>query len=91
MAIAEMVRMASAPDEFTRAIFLDMPASQIVLLQGFFELYDGLGTVRTIEKNQAMVCVLTTPSQIEETCRVLEGLRGEIQWRQIECTNSPLD
>jgi hypothetical protein len=66
--------------ENTVAFVLEVPRSQIILLQVFFELYDGVGTVRTLEVDKGIVCVMTTPS-LEEDCRsVLMGIREQVSW-----------
>lgn len=67
-------------DPETVAYYLEVPRNQIVLLQTYFELYDGVGTVRTLEGDRAVVCVLTTPSMAKDCREVLEGIREQVAW-----------
>jgi hypothetical protein len=71
-------------------IYLDVPREHIVLLQSFFELYDGVGTVRTVQSAARVVCVMTTESQLATSLAVLEGIREIIHWRLVECNDDPL-
>lgn len=71
------------------ALYLEVPRSQVVLLQAYFELYDGVGTVRTLEGNNPIVCVLTTPEQIEDCIGVLQAIREQVQWNI--CKEVPAD
>ena len=72
---------AQSPDPNIIALYLEVPRSQVVLLQAYFELYDGVGTVRTLEGEKPVVCVLTTPGQLEDCLSALEAIRGQVQWR----------
>lgn len=77
-------RMAVGDD--TVAFLLEVPRSQIVLLQVFFELYDGVGTIRTLEVEKGIVCVMTSPS-LENDCRsVLMGIREQVAWTPCPAT-----
>lgn len=74
----------TALDPETRAIVLSVPGEQVVALQGFFELYEGIGTVRTLDIQRSLVCILTTAT-MEPTCRaVLEAIQGQINWEDRE-------
>jgi len=63
------------------AWYLEVPRPQIVLLQAYFELYDGVGTVRTLEGQDEVVTVLTTPSQKGDCIGVLNAIREQVSWR----------
>lgn len=63
------------------ALYLEVPASRVVWLQGFFENYEGLGTVRTLDSSKSLVCVLTTPSLERDCIAALEALRPQTAWR----------
>ena len=77
----ETLRAASRSlDPGTIALYLEVPRSQVVLLQAYFELYDGVGTVRTLQGDDPVVCVLTTPGQFEDCVGVLGAIREQVQW-----------
>lgn len=67
-------------DEHARAIFLQLPPSDVVLLQALIESYEGVATVRTIDLKRSLVCVVTTASLLETTCQLLEGLKPTVRW-----------
>jgi len=67
-------------DDNTVAFYLEVPRSHVVLLTVYFELYDGVGTVRTLDKEVALVCVLTTPSQLDDCVGVLHAIREHVSW-----------
>lgn len=76
----ELRQAAKELDADTVAFYLEVPRSQIVLLQAYFELYDGVGTVRTMEGERALVCILTTPTMKEDCMGVLEAIRQQVSW-----------
>ena len=67
-------------DPVTPVIYLNVPAGKVVLFQGFFELYEGLGLVRTLDMRKNLLCVITTVSQLEDCCNALNGFRAEVEW-----------
>ena len=68
-------------DEVTQKIYLDVPSSKIVLLQAIFELHEGIGTVRTLDARQSLICIFT-PNQMLDTClELLESIRDIVPWR----------
>lgn len=71
---------AATLDPQVCAFYLRIPRSQVVLLQAYFELYDGVGTVRTITGTEPVVCIMTTHGQIEDCLAVLEAIRDDVQW-----------
>ena len=70
-----------APDEQTRTLYLEVPGSKVVLLQAYFELYEGVGVVRTLNIRSSLVCVLTTESLLHDCLDVLDAIQKETQWR----------
>lgn len=71
-------------DDQTVVIYLLVPGSQVVLLQAFFEAYEGIGTVRTLDIRSSLVCVLTTPSMLEDCRALLNSIRDRVEWRPAE-------
>ena len=74
-------------DQETCAYYLQVPRDQIVLLQAYFELYEGLGLVRTLDVKASLVCVLTTPSLSGDCERALQAVRGQIPWQPVSETD----
>ena len=74
-------------DSDTVAFYLEVPRSHVVLLQVFFELYDGVGTVRTIDGESAIACVITTPSQLSDCVGALYAIREHVAW--VPCAAIP--
>ncbi len=71
-------------DDLTRAIYLTVPGEDVVKLQAYFEQYEGIGIVRTLSIKKSLVAIITTPSMLVECFHVLEDLKQQIPWKQIE-------
>jgi hypothetical protein len=79
--LREQLRTATvALDPQIQAFYLRVPRSHVVLLQAYFELYDGVGTVRTIAGTEPIVCVMTTEGHKEDCIGVLAAIHEEIEW-----------
>lgn len=81
---------STAVDEITRAIYLDMPREQIVVLQALLELYEGVATMRTVDAKKGVVCLLTTSTMLDDCWLVLNGVRDLIHWRTLDYDKDPL-
>ena len=68
-------------DDQTLAICLDVPGVNVVALQGYFETYEGLGLVRTLDLRRSLVCVLTTPSMLADCLKLLHEIRPVVGWQ----------
>ena len=68
-------------DQSTWAFYLEVPTSKVVLLQALFELYEGLGTVRTLDLKSSLVCVMTSEVLLAECAAALQAISTEIPWR----------
>lgn len=76
----ELRQKAKQLDADTVAFYLEVPRSQMVLLQAYFELHDGVGMVRTLEGERPLACILTTPSMKEDCIGVLEAIKQHVAW-----------
>jgi hypothetical protein len=68
-------------DELTCAIYLLVPKNQVVNLQAYFELYEGLGTLRTVSIRDSLVCIVCTKDLLNDCKLALIDLQQEINWR----------
>jgi hypothetical protein len=68
-------------DDLTYAIYLEVPGSKVVLLQGLFETYEGVGTVRTIDIRRSLICILTTPEMFLDCASILKNICDKVPWR----------
>lgn len=71
-------------DEGTRALYLAVPGENVVMLQALIESYEGVALVRTLNIRKSLVCIITTPSMLEDTLTVLNALQPMIGWRFID-------
>lgn len=67
-------------DPLTWAFYLRVPRSQVVLLQAYFELYEGLGTVRTVTDPEPLICIMTSTGLKDDCAAMLLSIREDVQW-----------
>ena len=70
-------------DSDTHILYLKVPGSKVVYLQGIFEIYEGVGTVRTLDIKKSLVSVLTTTDMLSECFNILESIKDEVGWVSI--------
>lgn len=70
-------------DDHAVAIYLEVPGSKIVLLQGLFELYEDLAVVRTLSVMKSLVCLITTKSKLADCHKALEAIQPMVRWRPV--------
>lgn len=68
-------------DPISRVIYLEVPASKIVMFQAYFELSEGLGTVRTLDVKKSLLCVLTTSTMLPDCLSMLQSIKEKTHWR----------
>jgi hypothetical protein len=70
-------------DSSTLALYLELAPSKVVLFQAIFESYEGVATVRTVDKEGSLVCLLTTKEMLSECLNILDSVRVELGWRAV--------
>lgn len=95
---AELLNAFIDIDKHTSVVYLEVPKNAVVLLQVFFELYDGVAAVRTVQASPetrtesgkqkgaatgGIVCILTTPGQKNACVGLLHSLSARAPWRII--------
>lgn len=55
------------------ALVVEVPPEKIVIFQAFFELYEGLGIVRTVDRERSAVALITQPHQVDEVRTILNA------------------
>ncbi len=85
--MAAITELHSEPlDEHTVIILIAVPSEKVVIFQAFFELYESLGIVRTLDLSRSLLSILTPSSMLEETCAMLDGIRETTLWRAVPVT-----
>ena len=74
---------AEAIDEETSVWYLAVDSAKIVLLQTIFESYEGVGIVRTLDKDRGLVCILSTPSNEQNVESLLASLHDVVAWKEV--------
>ena len=68
-------------DDSTYGIFLSLDKDYVVLLQGFLETYEGIGTIRSLSKKDSLVCIITTNSMLDDCIEFLNAIKDQIKWK----------
>ncbi len=69
------------PDDQSCVLYLEVPASKVVLLQAYYELYEGVGIVRTLDISSGLVSILTTSCLLADCLEVLDSIQEKTLWR----------
>ena len=64
----------------TICLYLLVPRNNVVLLQAYFDLHEGIGSVRTLDEPRQVVRILTTEDQYEDCCALLLSVQEQIGW-----------
>ena len=67
-------------DPLTAIVYVEVPSQKVVLFQAYFELYEGLGLVRTLDLKKNLLCVITSKSQLDTCLEALTELQPQIGW-----------
>lgn len=67
------------------SIYLKLPPEHIVTLLFLLESYDGLGIIRTLDRDRGYVLVLAPTDTAPVVKELLESLRQELQFETIPC------
>ncbi len=77
----ELANSVDFRDPLTPIVYIEVPSQKVVLFQAFFELYEGLGLVRTLDLKKNLLCVITSESQLTSCLEALNELKEQIQWK----------
>ena len=68
-------------DDGSFALYLEVPGAKVVLLQAYFELYEGIGVVRTLDIRSSLVCIVVTADMLEDCMQALAAIHDRTQWK----------
>jgi hypothetical protein len=74
-------------DESTTAFYLQVPPTQVVVLQALFESYEGVGIVRTMDVHSSVVSILTTPAMADTCEKILASVQKTINWKELPASH----
>ena len=75
---------ADTIDSQTRAFYFEVPRSKVVFFQALFETYEGIATVRTLNLERSLVCVLTTATLAPLCIELLHAAKKDLEWVPVE-------
>lgn len=67
-------------DDLTSCIYLKIPQEKVVLLQSFFEIYEGIATVRTLDIKNRIVCLIVPNCNLDICFEILENIKEDIKY-----------
>jgi hypothetical protein len=79
----ELKKRAFCLDSF-RAFYLRIPPEHIVHLKFLFESYEGLGVIRTLNRDRADIAVLALEHEEETIISLLDSIAAELALRPLE-------
>jgi hypothetical protein len=74
----------------TVEIFLELPPEEIVFIKLIVEAHEGLGVLRTLDRKRAVIVVMTAADMEADVRAMLESLRDQVPWTEIEPTGEAL-
>jgi len=72
-------------------IFLELPPGDIAYLKFILESYEGIGVMRTIDRTKALVVLMIAADFLDDARAILDSLRAEVPWREVERPEEPWD
>ena len=70
-------------DEYAGVVCLEVPTSQVVLLQAYFELSEGIGAVRTVDLSRSRILVMLSKDSYQPACELLASIQGNVAWKAV--------
>jgi len=70
-------------------IFLELPPGDIAYLKFILESYEGVGVMRTIDSTKAVVVLMIAADFLDDARALLDSLRAEVSWREIDRPDEP--
>lgn len=67
-------------DDVTSCIYLKVPSQKVVMMQSFFEIYEGIATVRTLDIKNSLICIIVPNTNIDICLEILESIKKNIHW-----------
>jgi hypothetical protein len=72
-------------------IFLELPPGDIAYLKFILESYEGIGVMRTIDRTKALVVLMIAADFVDDARAIIDALRAEVPWREVERPDEPWD
>ena len=66
-----------------RAIYLEIPPEQIAYIKFILESYEGIGLIRTVDREKAIIVVLAMDDFLQAARQILDSLKRDISIAEI--------
>ena len=66
-------------DDVTSCIYLKVPEKKVVMMQSYFEIYDGVATVRTLDIKNSLICIIVPNCNLDLCFEILESIKKEVE------------
>jgi hypothetical protein len=83
--MSKVQQQAESLDPWCTAVYYTVQPQKVVLLQGLFEQYEGIGTVRTLNAAEATVVIMTTPDALATVREVMASVVVDIPNSESAC------
>ncbi len=71
-------------DDHAGVIMLRVPSKEVVWLQAFFELSEGLGAVRTYNVRENKVLILLSKDSYDDALALLSSIKELVDWEFLD-------
>ena len=71
-------------DDHAGVIMLRVPSKEVVWLQAFFELSEGLGSVRTYNVRENKVLILLSKDSYNDALGLLSSIKELVDWEFLD-------